>query len=70
MINRVTQGDIGKGDNPKYYGLEPIDQFLDKMDQDVLENQRIPLLDNAPTPRPARWWKAHCQALKDWKDAK
>jgi len=36
---------MGRGDNPKYCGLEPIDQFLDRMDQDVPEDQRIPLLD-------------------------
>jgi len=67
---RVNWGGIGKGDNPKYYGLELIDQFLDRLDQDVLEDQRIPLLDIMLMATPARWWKAHYQVLKDWKDAK
>lgn len=57
-------------DYPKYYGLEPLDRFLDRMDQDILEDQRIPLLYIALMVTPKRWWKAHCKVLKDWRNAK
>ena len=40
------------------------------MDQDVLEDQRIPFLDIALMETLVRWWKAHYQVLKDWKDVK
>lgn len=59
MISRVNWGDIGKGYNLKYYGLEPIDQFLDRLDQDVPKDQIIPLLDITLMETMTRWWKAH-----------
>jgi len=57
-------------DYPKYYGLELIDRFLDRMDQDMLEDQRITLIDIAFMEILARWWKVHCKVLKYWRNAK
>jgi len=65
MISQVNGGDIGKDDIPKYCGLEPIDHFLDRMDQDVPEAQRISFLDVALMETPKRWWKVDFQVLKD-----
>lgn len=53
-----------------YHGLEPLDTFLDRVDQEVIEGQRVSYLSIGLMETPARWWRMYCNTLKDWPSIK
>jgi predicted 2-oxoglutarate/Fe(II)-dependent dioxygenase YbiX len=41
---------------PKFHGLNELEEFIKKYEEEVLGNQRILALDIALKETPARWW--------------
>jgi len=65
MITRENWIGIEISDYPKYYGLEPVGTFLNKVYVEMTEDQKIPFLDITLMETPTRWWKRHRSALRD-----
>jgi hypothetical protein len=42
--------------HPSFLGLNDLEEFLTKYEEEVLENQRFLALDISPKATPARWW--------------
>lgn len=66
MIIQVNRGEMEIVNYPKYHGLEPVDNFLNIVDEEITEDQRIPILNINLMATLARWWKTHCSTLRDW----
>lgn len=47
MVTQVNWIGMEIGDYPKYYGLEPMDTFWNRVDQEIMEDQKIPFIDIA-----------------------
>lgn len=41
MISRVNWGEMEIADYLRYHGLEPVDTFLDRVDREETDDQRI-----------------------------
>lgn len=57
-------------DIPMYDRLTSVDEFLDKFERKVPEQQKFNALNWALHATPARWWGTHQQSLKDWHECK
>jgi hypothetical protein len=55
---------------PSFHGVNDLEEFLTKYEDEVLENQRLLSLDIALKETPARWWGAHKETIKDWYQCK
>jgi len=44
---------------PMYDGLSEVDDFLNRFEREVLEQQRVEALKWILCATPARWWGAH-----------
>jgi hypothetical protein len=44
---------------PNFHGLNDLEEFLKKYEEEVLENQMLLALDIVLTETPAKWWGAH-----------
>jgi hypothetical protein len=55
---------------PSFHGLNDLEEFLTKYEEEVLENQRLLALDIALKETPARWWGAHKETIQDWYQCK
>jgi hypothetical protein len=53
-----------------YYGTSGINNFLFRMEERVVEDQRISLLDVALYDTPVRWWANHKALLRNQDDLK
>jgi hypothetical protein len=50
---------------PSFHGVNDLEEFLTRYENEVLENQRLLALDIALKATPARWWGAHKETVKD-----
>jgi hypothetical protein len=50
---------------PSFHGVNDLEEFLTRYEDEVLENQRLLSLDIALKETPARWWGAHKETVKD-----
>jgi hypothetical protein len=55
---------------PSFHGVNDLEAFLTRYEDEVLENQRLLALDIALKATPARWWGAHKETIKDWYQCK
>jgi len=53
-------------DLPMYDGLSEVDDFLDKFEREVPEQQRFDALKWVLHATPARWWGTHQRSFEDW----
>jgi len=53
-------------DIPMYDGLSEVDDFLNKFERYVLEQQRFDALKWVLCDMPTRWWGMHQKRFKDW----
>lgn len=44
---------------PTLHDIDSVDTFLNKVDKNIREDHKVPLLDIALHATPVRWWKAH-----------
>jgi hypothetical protein len=51
---------------PSFHGLNDLETFLKKYEDEVLENQRLLALELALKATPARWWGDHKETITDW----
>jgi len=52
-------------DLPMYDGLTEVDDFLNKFESEVLEQQRFDALKWALRATPTRWWGIHQRSFED-----
>jgi hypothetical protein len=57
-------------EHPVYNGTLDLDNFLQNMEENVREDQRILVLDIAFQNTPARWWSTHKSLLRTWDEVK
>jgi hypothetical protein len=55
---------------PSFHGVNDLEEFLIKYEEEVLENQRFLALDISLKATPARWWGAHKETIMDWYQCK
>jgi hypothetical protein len=55
---------------PSFHGVNYLEAFLTKYEDEVLENKRILSLGIALKETPVRWWGAHKETIKDWYQCK
>jgi hypothetical protein len=55
---------------PSFHGLNELEEFLTKCEDEVLENQRLLALDIVLKATPARWWGVHKETIQDWYQCK
>jgi hypothetical protein len=48
---------------PNFHGLNDLEEFLKKCEEEVLENQRLLSLDISLKETPAIWWGAHKETI-------
>jgi hypothetical protein len=55
---------------PNFYGVNDLEEFLTRYEDEVLENQRLLALDIKLKETLSRWWGAHKDTIKDWYQCK
>jgi hypothetical protein len=55
---------------PTFYGLNDLEEILMKFELEVVENQRLSVLDIALKATPARWWGTHKEKINKWYQCK
>jgi hypothetical protein len=50
---------------PSIHGLNDLEEFLTKYEEEVLENQRLLTLDISLKETPARWWGEHKETIQN-----
>jgi hypothetical protein len=55
---------------PSFHGINDLEEFLTKYEEEVSDNQRLLALDITLKATPARWWGAHKETVKDWYQCK
>jgi hypothetical protein len=55
---------------PSFHGVNDLEAFLTRYEDEVLENQRLLALDITLKETPARWWGVHKETVKDWYQCK
>jgi hypothetical protein len=53
-------------EHPVYDGTSELDNFLQNMEENVGEDQRISVIDVDFRNTPARWWATHKYVLITW----
>ena len=53
-----------------YDGLSEVDDFLNKFEREVPEQQHFDALKWALRATPARWWGTHQKSFEDWRDCR
>ena len=51
-----------------FYGLSNVNEFLQKCEQEIPNDQRLEGMDLALRATPARWWQAHKVNITTWED--
>ena len=59
MISQVNWIRTEISDYPKYYVVEPVEIFLNKVDSEIREDKKTPFLDIALIETPTRWWRIY-----------
>jgi hypothetical protein len=54
----------------KFHGVNDLEVFLTRYEDEVLENHRLLDLDIALNETPARWWGVHKETVKYWYQCK
>jgi len=57
-------------EHPIYDGTSELDNVLQNMEENVIEDQRILVLDVSFWNTPARWWATHKSVIKMWDEVK
>jgi hypothetical protein len=57
-------------ETPSFHGINELEEFLTRYEDEVLENQRILSLYISLKETPARWWGAHKEVVRDWYQCK
>jgi hypothetical protein len=57
-------------DLPMYDGLSEVDDFLNKFEREVPEQQRFDALKWVLRATPARWWGTHQRSFEDWRECR
>jgi hypothetical protein len=57
-------------EHPIYGGTSRLDRFFLSMEENLVDDQRISVLDLSLHETPARWWANHKALLKNWDDVK
>jgi hypothetical protein len=57
-------------EHPIYDDTSGLDNFLVIMEENIVEDQRISVLDVALHDNPARWWTNHKALVENWEDVK
>jgi hypothetical protein len=52
---------------PRYDGLTDVVYFIREFELQISDQQRLLALDVALKETPARWWDAHKDGIRDWK---
>jgi hypothetical protein len=55
---------------PSFYGKNDLEEFLKKFELEIIEIQRLPVLDISLKETPARWWGTHKENIHDWYQCK
>jgi hypothetical protein len=55
---------------PSFHGVNDVEEFLEKYEDEVLENERLLALDISLKATPARWWGAHKETIQVWYQCK
>jgi hypothetical protein len=55
---------------PIFHGVNDLEEFLTRNEDEVLDNQRLLSLDIALKETPAIWWRAHKEIVKGWYQCK
>jgi hypothetical protein len=55
---------------PSFHGLNDLEDFFTKYEEEVLENQILLALSILLKATPARWWGVHKETIKDWYQCK
>jgi hypothetical protein len=55
---------------PSFHGVNDLEEFLTKYEDEVLENQRLLALDISLKATPAIWWGAHKGTIQNWYQCK
>jgi hypothetical protein len=55
---------------PTFQGLNDLEEFLKNYEEEILENQRLLVMDIALKETPAIWWGAHKETIQDWYQCK
>jgi hypothetical protein len=50
---------------PSFHGVNDLEEFLKKYEEEFLENRRLLSLDISLNTTPARWWGAHKETIQD-----
>jgi hypothetical protein len=50
---------------PSFHGLNDLEEFLTKYEEEVLENYRLLSMDIAINSMPSKWWGAHKATIQD-----
>jgi hypothetical protein len=53
-----------------FHGINELEELLTRYEDEVLENQRILVLDISLKETPTRWSGAHKETIKDWYQCK
>jgi hypothetical protein len=53
-----------------FHGVNELEEFLTRYEDQVSENQRLLALDISLKAAPAIWWGAHKETVKDWYQCK
>ena len=54
----------------KFYGVNELEEFLTRYEDEVLENKRLLSLDIVLKETLVRWWGVHKETVKDWYQCK
>jgi hypothetical protein len=66
-INRAVRWVGTKvGEPPSFHGINDLEEFLTRCEDEVSNSQRLLALDIALKATLARWWGAHKETIKDW----
>ena len=55
---------------PSFYGQNDLEELLTKFELEVLESQRLLVLDISLKTTPAHWWGTHKENIHDWYQCK
>jgi hypothetical protein len=51
---------------PTFYGMNDLEEFFMKFELEVVEIQRLPVLDISLKATPSHWWGTHKEKINNW----
>jgi hypothetical protein len=55
-------------EHPIYYGTSGLESFMVNMEENIVEDQRISMLDLSLQDTPTKWWANHKALVINWED--